>query len=49
MKKNKTDIPEEFLKSTAIFMDKGLKKLRVSLKEVSFLCPCCNKRIVIKF
>lgn len=48
MKKNIPDIPEEFLKHTAIFLDKGLKKLRVSKEEVSFLCPHCNKIIKIK-
>jgi len=47
-KKIKPDIPEGFLKNTAVFLDKGLKKLRVSIKEVSFQCPHCGKNIKIK-
>jgi len=48
IKKIKPDIPEGFLKNTAVFLDKGLKKLRFSKEEVSFLCPHCRKTIKIK-
>jgi hypothetical protein len=47
-KKIKSEVPEDFLKTASIFMDKGLKKLRISTKEVTFLCPHCNKVIKIK-